>query len=37
MPVVLLCSVLALSALAAAWVPSRRTLHISVAVALKAD
>lgn len=37
MPVALLCSVLALSALAAAWVPSRRALHISLAEALKAD
>ena len=36
-PVALLCGVLALSALAAAWVPSRRALRISIADALKAD
>jgi ABC-type lipoprotein release transport system permease subunit len=36
-PVAPLCGVLALSALAAAWVPSRRALRISIADALTAD
>jgi ABC-type antimicrobial peptide transport system permease subunit len=36
-PLAGLCAVLAVSALAAAWVPSRRALRISIADALKAD
>jgi ABC-type antimicrobial peptide transport system permease subunit len=37
LPVLALFAVLALSALAAAWVPGRRALQISIADALKAD